>query len=94
MRRSKSLSAMSKIIGILVRHPEWEVPKVRRREFIAILGSALAARPLVVCAQQPEKIARIGFLGLGSASTFANLVDGLRTGLRDLGYVEGNNIVH
>jgi putative tryptophan/tyrosine transport system substrate-binding protein len=66
---------------------------VRRREFIIIFGSAMAARPLVVCAQQPAKIARIGYLGLGSASTFANLVEGLRAGLRDLGYVEGKNIV-
>src|SRR2546427_3256157 len=53
----------------------------------------MAARPSVVCAQQPTKIARMGFLGLGSASTFANLVEGLRKGLRDLGYIEGKNIV-
>jgi putative ABC transport system substrate-binding protein len=44
-------------------------------------------------AQQPAKVARIGFLGFGSASTFANLIEGLRAGLRDLGYVEGNNLV-
>jgi putative ABC transport system substrate-binding protein len=53
----------------------------------------MVARPSVVCAQQPAKIARLGFLGFGSASTYANLVEGLRTGLRELGYVEGNNIV-
>jgi putative ABC transport system substrate-binding protein len=64
---------------------------VRRGEFITI--SAMVARPSVVCAQQPAKIARIGYLGLGSASAYANLVEGLRTALRDLGYVEGKNIV-
>jgi putative ABC transport system substrate-binding protein len=53
----------------------------------------MLARPLVVSAQQPSKNARIGFLGLGSASTYANLVEGLGAGLRDLGYVEGKNIV-
>jgi len=55
----------------------------------------MLAGPLVASAQQlqPAKIARIAFLGLGSASTFANLVEGLRAGLRDLGYVEGKNIV-
>jgi len=66
---------------------------LKRREFITILGGAMLARPLVVSAQQPAKIARIGFLGLGSASTYANLVEGLRAGLRDLDYVEGKNIV-
>src|SRR5438045_538391 len=65
---------------------------MRRREFIALAGG-VAAAPIAVRAQQPAKIARIGYLGVGSASTFANLVEGLRTGLRDLGYVEGKNIV-
>jgi putative tryptophan/tyrosine transport system substrate-binding protein len=53
----------------------------------------MAARPLFVSAQQPGKIARIGYLGFGSASAYANLVEGLRTGLGDLGYVEGKDIV-
>jgi putative ABC transport system substrate-binding protein len=53
----------------------------------------MAARPLVVCAQQPAKIARIGFLGLGSGSAFGHLVERLRIGLLDLGYVEGKDIV-
>jgi putative tryptophan/tyrosine transport system substrate-binding protein len=65
---------------------------MRRREFVALIGGALALPP-TARAQQPAKVARIGFLGLGSASTFANLVEGLRAGLRDLGYVEGNNLV-
>ena len=66
---------------------------MRRREFITIFGSAMAARPWVVRAQQPAKIARIGYLGLGSASAYANLVEAVRTSLRDLGYLEGKNIV-
>ena len=65
---------------------------VRRREFIALVGGA-AAWPLALRAQQPPKLARVGWLGVGNASAYASLVDGLRVGLRDLGYVEGKNIV-
>jgi putative ABC transport system substrate-binding protein len=42
---------------------------------------------------QPPKVARLGFLRLGSASANAHRVEALRTGLRDLGYVEGKNLV-
>jgi putative ABC transport system substrate-binding protein len=44
-------------------------------------------------AQQAKKIPRIGFLVPGSPSSYANRVDAFRKGLRELGYVEGNNIV-
>jgi putative ABC transport system substrate-binding protein len=43
--------------------------------------------------QQPAKARRIGFLGTGSREGRAFMVDGLLHGLRDLGYVEGKNIV-
>jgi putative ABC transport system substrate-binding protein len=59
---------------------------MKRREFIALLGAS-AAWPIAGYAQQPGKIFRIGFLGFGSAATWAN------RGLRDLGYVDGKNIV-
>jgi putative ABC transport system substrate-binding protein len=65
---------------------------MRRREFITLVGSA-AAWPLAARAQQPAKVPRIGFLGFGPASADADRVEALRTGLRDLGYVEGKNIV-
>jgi putative ABC transport system substrate-binding protein len=66
---------------------------LRRREFIAVLGAAAAAWPLAARAQQPAKLPRIGFLGLAPASTFTTRVEALRTGLRDLGYIEGYNII-
>ena len=65
---------------------------IGRREVIAALG-AMAAWPLAARAQQPGKIFRIGFLGFGSAANWANRVEALRGGLRDLGYVDGKNIV-
>jgi ABC-type uncharacterized transport system substrate-binding protein len=66
---------------------------VRRREFITLLGGAAAAWPHAARAQQPAKVARIGHLDLGPASARASRVEALRAGLRDLGYVEGKDIV-
>jgi putative ABC transport system substrate-binding protein len=51
------------------------------------------AAPLAALAQQKGKVWRIGFLGPTSASGLADRVEALRAGLRDLGYVEGKNIV-
>jgi putative ABC transport system substrate-binding protein len=56
------------------------------------------APPLPAFAQQKGKVWRIGFLGAASASAasasgFAQRLDALRAGLRDLGYVEGKNLV-
>jgi putative ABC transport system substrate-binding protein len=65
---------------------------MRRRSFITLLGAA-AAWPLAARAQQAAKVARIGHLDLGPASARASRIEALRAGLRDLGYVEGKNIV-
>ena len=64
-----------------------------RREFITLLGGAAAAWPLPLHAQQSAKVPRIGFLVFGPASAYAGRVEALRAGLRQLGYVEGKNIV-
>ena len=68
---------------------------MRRRELIAIAGTGLVAWPLVARAQQQARIARLGYLGFGSPANAATLVrvEALRAGLRDLGYVEGKNLV-
>jgi len=47
----------------------------------------------VVQAQQPSKIPRIGFLTVSSASALAARIDAFRQGLRELGKLEGKNIV-
>ena len=65
-----------------------------RREFITLLGGAVAAWPLAVHAQQSENVARIGFLPLGSPSNHYDLsyVEAFRNGLTDNGLVDGRNI--
>jgi len=61
-----------------------------RRYFIALLSSAVIARPLSVLAEQ-GKVAKIGVLLLGYPDP-SLFVKGLREGLRDLGYEEGRSI--
>jgi putative tryptophan/tyrosine transport system substrate-binding protein len=65
---------------------------MKRRDFIALMTGA-AAWPLAAHAQQPTRIARIGYLGLGPASAWSKRVEALRAGLRNLGWVEGKNLV-
>jgi putative tryptophan/tyrosine transport system substrate-binding protein len=64
----------------------------RRRFLLTSLAGALAA-PLGAEAQQAGKVYRIRLLGATSNSAHAKGVEALRAGLRDLGYVEGQNIV-
>ena len=65
---------------------------ITRRRIVLALGAGALA-PLASFAQQSAKVARIGFLGPGFAAATADRVEALRAGLRDLGYVEGKNIV-
>jgi putative tryptophan/tyrosine transport system substrate-binding protein len=62
---------------------------VKRRTFITLLGG-MAAWPLAAGAQQ-SKVARIGALYIGIADE-ASFKTELREGLRELGFVEGQNI--
>jgi putative tryptophan/tyrosine transport system substrate-binding protein len=64
---------------------------VRRRDFT--IGLLLAAATQSVQAQEPTKVARIGFLGLAPAAASASRVEALQTGLRELGWIEGKNIL-
>ena len=65
---------------------------VTRRWFVARLSLAVLAAPIVVEAQQPREMARVGFLFYGSTGPSPE-VDAFRRGLNELGYVEGQNIV-
>src|SRR5690349_9308505 len=66
---------------------------MRRREFITLIGCAIAAWPFAARAQRPTKIFRIGFLGLGAPAAWTNRIEALREGLRALGHVEGQDLV-
>jgi putative tryptophan/tyrosine transport system substrate-binding protein len=64
---------------------------MRRREFIALLGGAAAARPLAGHAQQPA-MPVIGFLGTRARGDDPHLLTAFRQGLKDSGFVEGQNV--
>ena len=64
-----------------------------RRVFIGILAGSRLAAPLAAEAQQTGKVSRIGYLSLVSAPADAANVEAFRQGLRDHGYVDGQNAV-
>jgi len=68
---------------------------VDRRAFIATMGLTVLAEPIAARAQQPAKMAPIGFLVTASIGSpeFRATVDPFRRGLRDLGYVEGRDLI-
>src|SRR5215475_5530398 len=64
---------------------------IGRRKFLATLGSAAAAWPLAAGAQQPTMPA-IGFLAEGTPASEPGALTAFRQGLREAGYVEGQNV--
>jgi putative ABC transport system substrate-binding protein len=65
---------------------------MKRRDFIVLVGSVMAGWPLAARAQQPERLARIGYLAIAPAAQAQGDDTAFREGLRDLGYVEGRNL--
>jgi putative tryptophan/tyrosine transport system substrate-binding protein len=63
---------------------------MRRREFIALIGGAAAAWPLTARSQEPRKV--IGFLASGPSDAFPRWLPAFVQGLKDSGFIEGNNI--
>ena len=64
-----------------------------RRAFIGYVTGGVLAVPLATRAQQAGKVHRIGFLGNSTPALETNLVGPFREGLREVGYIEGRNIL-
>jgi putative ABC transport system substrate-binding protein len=62
---------------------------MKRREFIRVVGGAVAAWPLAAYALEPGKVWRMGFLAQG----YEKFYDALFDGLKDFGYQEGRNLL-
>jgi putative ABC transport system substrate-binding protein len=64
-----------------------------RRKLVVALGAGVLAAPFASFAQTKGKVPRIGVLSPGSAAGIGAMTEAMRAGLRELGYVEGKNIV-
>ena len=67
------------------------VSPMRRRDFIALLGSSVTGLPLAARSQQPA-MPVIGFLAEGAPDSEPGALTAFRQGLREAGYVEGQNV--
>jgi putative ABC transport system substrate-binding protein len=65
---------------------------MRRREFITLVGGGVAAWPLTAHAQQQSALPIVGFLGSDSPDLYADRLRAMRQGLREAGYIEGQNV--
>jgi putative ABC transport system substrate-binding protein len=70
-----------------------EEKRVKQRIFAVALWATLFALCFAASAQQPNKVPRIGYLTATPSSTISARTEAFRQGLRELGYVEGKNIV-
>ena len=80
---SGQLSAVSKLL---------ETKPGTKSILVWLLATIFLATALVAEAQQPEKFSRIGYLSSGTAASESTRAEGIRRALRELGYVEGQNV--
>src|SRR5262249_4024183 len=91
LRCSNCLSAH--VRHLILWHPRRSGDRVRRREFITLLGGAAVGRSLAASAQTQPKIPRVGCVFAHTPTIDKDVFEAFRRALRELGYVEGQTIV-
>src|SRR5690349_16789057 len=76
---------------IALHQPSWWTLRMQLREALAILAGVAVARPLAVRAQQ-KKVSVVGFLDSGTPNPSGVMSGMFGQGLRETGYVEGQNL--
>src|SRR5262245_9948896 len=71
---------------------QMQFDRLKRREFITLLGGAVVGWPGVVRSQQAGKYRTIGFLGAATPSAASQWVAALVERLRELGWIEGRTV--
>src|SRR5262249_39832843 len=66
--------------------------RVRRREFITLLGGAAASWPLAARAQQSTRLPKIGLLGTGTPAVQGQWIAAFMQRMRELGWIEGRSV--
>src|SRR4030095_10993028 len=79
--------------ALRTRHSAHRWGVAMKQLFSILLIVAVVVVAAMAQGQQPVKVPRIGFLATVSPSTISDRVEAFRQGLRELGYVEGKNIV-
>src|SRR6516165_10270747 len=88
LQRSRLRVGQSSVVS-----KEAGVKPMTKKFLVWLLAIFLLATVSPVKAQQPKKIAKIGYLAPGTPAAAAHLVEAFRQGLRELGYVDGKNFV-
>ena len=88
----KTAKALGLDVPPIAARPRRRGDRVKRREFITLLGGAAASWPLVARAQQPGKLPTIGYLGGGTPLTESQRVAAFVQRLRELGWTEGRTV--